>query len=175
MPEMPLNDMEVRASAADHELDTLLPPAWAELRRRWAALEAEGVVLGPPVACALHDELVRRAREGDEEALADLLAAVPKDLPAGIVRRHRDAAIRKMGARLWSTHLGMTESRAATILAAAGARVASGRSLGEGKPFGSISVAERDRLASEIKAAQAWTNRKWPKRTRIIDILLIGD
>lgn len=152
----------------------------AELRRLWDALAAElaagGVLLCPPQACVLHDELERRAKAGDEGAVADLLAAVPRDLPSAIVRRHRDAAIRKMGADLRAAMPGMTESRAATILAAGGARVARGRSLNEGKPFGALSVGEREQLAAAVKIVQAWLPPgKWPRRTQIITVLLTGN
>jgi len=174
----PFNAIETHAGDVEEDPDAFLPPAWADLRRRWEDLAVElagrGVLLCPPQACALHDELARRAKAGDEEARADLLAAVPRDLPAAVVRAHRDAALRAMAGFLIANIPGMSISAAASFLATAGDQIERGRRLGDRSPFARLLPAERAALEVDIRRVQAWskTPEKWVKRRQLLNILL---
>jgi hypothetical protein len=78
-------------------------------------------------ACALRDRLVARARAGDPVALQALLMLVPDDAPPSFCRAERDRELRQLSDELFAAHPAMTLNGVATLLAAAGDRIESGR------------------------------------------------
>ncbi len=74
----------------------------------------------------LHADLCRLARAGDRAALDLVLAALPPVLPSHVRRAWRDSRIRATASWLRSTAPGMSDRRAAALIAAAGAVVDDG-------------------------------------------------
>jgi hypothetical protein len=128
-------------------------------------------------ACALRDDLLRRARAGDARALEMLLDAVPQDLPSTVRRVARDDRIRALGAELAAMIPGLSASRCAKLLSAAGGSLDRGRRTA-GRELPMLTTAELEQVESEISAILSWLpprhdGRRWPAR-RQMHVILTG-
>lgn len=135
----------------------------------WAAIEAELATLGnPPIfACALRDDLLRRARAGDDGARETLFKAVPPDLPAATCRAERDRRILGLHQHLHQALPDAAPTVLDAMLAAAGERVAGGERL-EREPFDTLSEADRARLLTEVRFILGWA--EWPGARQIANV-----
>jgi hypothetical protein len=121
---------------------------------------------GVVFACALRDDLLKRWRAGDVDALAVLLGAVPVDLPSQVRRRERERRIARLAEWLFVALPGSKTNAIATLIADAGDRLDRGRGL-DGERFDRLTAAERHELEREVRAILIWAparqdGARWP-------------
>jgi hypothetical protein len=128
---------------------------------------------GTIFACVRRDELLARARAGDQTALAVLERLLPRHLPARELLRQRDESIREIAARLRADQCARSERQLAKILTLAGARLRSPRGrLPDLAPFQGLDHEERDALARDIRAILDWSRSlDWPREDRMRQII----
>src|SRR4051812_2805754 len=111
--------------------------------------------------CLARDELVRKAREGDERAWAILLKIMPADVPRRVLQAMRDRRLQEIASGLRTS---CSERQIAEILAVAGLRLASAN--GHLPAHGVIirlAPSERAQLVDDIRAILRWWGKhKWP-------------
>jgi hypothetical protein len=118
---------------------------------------------------SLRAALVSRAIAGDAAALNMLLAAIPAELPASVVRDCRDQAIRELGGMLNAMIPGISPTRLARLLADAGEALDLGHRTAE-RALPGLTSAELRAVDTQIRNILAWAP-KWPARRRVFDIL----
>lgn len=138
--------------------------------RRARCTAAAGAPWGIVVGCLRHDELLARWRDHrDDQALALLLAAVPTDLPAAVLRLDRDLRLRRLAGWLQQRLPGAPRNRVAVILAEAGTQMQAGRRQLHGLLFDALAPDERHLLAQEVAAIL--DTARWPGHRQIVSII----
>ena len=131
--------------------------------------------LGVPFACALREDVLRRAFEGDPAAQRLVRARFPTAVPADLRRAERDARIREMAADLWAALPNARPHRVAAILREAGASLERGRGLSDRSPFNALDCEARAALEREIRAILEWApphaGNRWPALRQLLVII----
>jgi hypothetical protein len=114
---------------------------------------------------SLRAALVGRAIAGDAEALTALLAAIPAELPAAVVRDCRDRAIRELGGMLGAMIPGISPTRLARLIAEAGAALDLGH-VSAARALPMLTNAEVRAVDVLIREALSWLPIRWHAPTR---------
>jgi hypothetical protein len=130
-----------------------------------------GPVLSHAFGCPLIDDLLRRLRAGDKEALKFLMPAIKQDMPHKGRIAFRDSQIRLLAIWLISLHSERPSRHyLATIISIAGSQLTHRRHLPQRSPFDRFNAAEIAELSDRIRQILELCP-DWPELRQTLTIL----
>lgn len=118
-------------------------------------------LVGSVYGCGLRDKLVARALAGDRDAVRQLIAAVPRDMPPAVRRGARDAEIRRLAAEFRAARPALSGRATARLLERLGQHVEVGHSSLPAAEFPWLSLDEGRALVERVREILA-SAPGWP-------------